>query len=132
MKRATTRQLLRDRAAAALDATLPYAERGPNTFETRKRVAAALDLGRVPAMRDILWLESVAAQMAAAPDDGDAVALRFVLSGNPFVVTRPTTSVSWGREVAAELSTIERARGEATGAGARIFERTENGWRTVR
>jgi hypothetical protein len=52
---------IRDRAAAALDATLSKDGRGPRTFLTRRRVAETLDLRRNPSLADIRWLEHVAA-----------------------------------------------------------------------
>lgn len=54
--------VLRDRAAAALDRTHEIGDRGPTTFLHRARVAAFLDGKRVP-KRDLLqaisWLEDV-------------------------------------------------------------------------
>ena len=50
---------LRHRAAAALDATLEHDGRGPRTYLTRQRVAAALDLDKGLTKKDVEWLESI-------------------------------------------------------------------------
>ncbi len=53
---------LADRAARALDRTLPVAERGPKTLQARALVAAWLDDGSgsgAKVRRAVAWLESV-------------------------------------------------------------------------
>lgn len=53
-----------DRAARSMDLTHAVGERGPRTFNARKRVARALDgIGKVN-VADVRWLERVAAQSA--------------------------------------------------------------------
>lgn len=51
---------LQDRAALALDRTLAHDQRGPRTFQARRRVARALDLGDRLRKDDLRWLERVA------------------------------------------------------------------------
>ena len=71
-KRATYRVLTNgsrldtnNRAAAALDLTHACGERGPRTFNARRRVASALDgaAGKLN-IEDVRWLERGAAQPA--------------------------------------------------------------------
>lgn len=59
-----TKEQTANRAAAALDATHRVGERGPKTFQARQRIAAALDAGRRPLVKDIRWLEQVAQKKA--------------------------------------------------------------------
>lgn len=65
---------LRDRAAAALDATHDVGERGPRTFQARQRVAVALDAGRRPPLVDVKHLEKVARDAGRARLQGFEVA----------------------------------------------------------
>lgn len=51
--------VLMERGAIALDKSTIDGERGPRTMNARIRVATALDLRRVPRLKDILWLEKV-------------------------------------------------------------------------
>lgn len=53
-------QNLSYRAAAALDGTIDCDGRGPRTYLTRRRVAAALDNQSRPKVSDIRWLERIA------------------------------------------------------------------------
>jgi hypothetical protein len=55
----TKNERLRNRAAKALDLSLPLAHRGPKTVNIRERVAEALDLGKPVTIRDIEWLEYI-------------------------------------------------------------------------
>ena len=56
----TFEEAKRDQAARALDLTLAYDGRGPRTYVTRRRVAAALDGQASLRASDIFWLERIA------------------------------------------------------------------------
>lgn len=47
------------KVAELLDLTLDVDARGPKTFNTRRRVAEALDRGRCPSTKDVAWLKHV-------------------------------------------------------------------------
>ncbi len=64
-----SREELRARAAAALDATHWAHERGPRTMNARARVAFALDRNLRPKAEDVRWLEMVA--IVGPPDAED-------------------------------------------------------------
>ena len=64
----------RAQGARLLDETLDHDGRGPRTYQTRQRVAAALDLNRKPYVADLRWLQHVADEERAADERAERAA----------------------------------------------------------